>query len=65
MLKFGVPLTVANIVIGVLPQVFAFTMAVYAGDWMMGNYYAASYFSVLLTFVSIPISTPYFQYSPS
>jgi O-antigen/teichoic acid export membrane protein len=60
MLKFGVPLTVANIVAGVLPQVFAFTMAVYAGDWMMGNYYAASYFSVLLTFVSIPISTALF-----
>ena len=31
MLKFGLPLTFANIVIGVLPQVFAFTMAVYAG----------------------------------
>jgi stage V sporulation protein B len=60
MLKFGVPLTFANIVIGVLPQVFAFTMAIYAGDWMMGNYYAASYFSVLLTFVSIPISTALF-----
>ena len=27
---------------------------------MMGNYYAASYFSVLLTFVSIPISTALF-----
>ncbi len=60
MVQFGLPLTVANIVVGVLPQVFAFTMAVYAGDWMMGNYYAASYFSVLLTFVSIPISTALF-----
>jgi O-antigen/teichoic acid export membrane protein len=60
MLKFGLPLTFANTVIGVLPQVFAFTMAVYAGDWMMGNYYAASYFSVLLTFVSIPVSTVLF-----
>jgi stage V sporulation protein B len=60
MLKYGVPLTMANIVIGVLPQVFAFTMAVYAGDWMMGNYYAAVYFSVLLTFVSFPIATALF-----
>jgi O-antigen/teichoic acid export membrane protein len=70
MLQYGVPLTVANIIIGVLPQVFAFTMAVYAGigdsaagypsGWMMGNYYAAAWFSVLLTFFSIPISTALF-----
>ena len=60
MLMYGLPLTVSNIVIGVLPQVFAFTMAVYAGASMMGNYYAAAYFSVLLTFISIPISTALF-----
>jgi len=60
MLKYGLPLTMANIVIGVLPQVFAFTIAVYAGEWMMGNYYAAVYFSVLLTFVSFPIATALF-----
>ena len=60
MLMYGLPLTVSNIVIGVLPQVFAFTMAVYAGASMMGNYYAAVYFSVLLTFISIPISTALF-----
>ena len=35
-------------------------MAVYAGASMMGNYYAAAYFSVLLTFISIPISTALF-----
>jgi len=60
MLMYGLPLTVSNIVVGVLPQVFAFTMAVYAGAAMMGNYYAAAYFSVLLTFISIPISTALF-----
>ena len=60
MLMYGLPLTVSSIVVGVLPQVFAFTMAVYAGDWMMGNYYAAAYFSVLLTFISIPIATALF-----
>jgi stage V sporulation protein B len=60
MLNYGLPLTVSNIVIGILPQVFAFTMVIYAGEWMMGNYYAAVYFSVLLTFVSLPISTALF-----
>ena len=60
MLKYGLPLTVSNTVVGVIPQVFAFSMAVYAGEWMMGNYYAASDFSVLLTFISIPVSTALF-----
>jgi len=60
LLSYGLPLTVSNIVVGVLPQVFIFTMAVYAGDWMMGNYYAAAYFSILLTFISVPISTALF-----
>jgi O-antigen/teichoic acid export membrane protein len=57
---YGLPLTVSNIVIGVLPQIFAFIMAASAGTLMMGNYYAAAYFSVLLTFISIPISTALF-----
>jgi O-antigen/teichoic acid export membrane protein len=60
MLKYGLPLTMANILIGVLPQVFAFSMAIYAGEWMMGNYYAAAYFSVLLSFISFPIATALF-----
>lgn len=70
MLKFGLPLTVSGIAIGVLPQVFAFFMVIYAGQgdllaglkpgWMMGNYYASSYFSVFLTFISFPIATALF-----
>ena len=60
MLQFGLPLTASTIVIGVLPQVFAFFMAVYAGTWMMGNYFSASNFAVLLTFVSTPIATALF-----
>ena len=60
LLKYGIPLTVSSIVVGVVPQVFALTMAIYAGEWMMGNYYASIYFSVLLTFVSFPIATALF-----
>jgi O-antigen/teichoic acid export membrane protein len=60
MLSFGVPLTVANTVIGVSPLLFAFLMAPIAGTSLMGDYYAASYFTVLLTFFTIPISTALF-----
>jgi len=60
MLKFGLPLTFSTIVIGVVPQAFAFTMSVYAGTWMMGNYFSAINFAVLLTFVSVPVTTALF-----
>jgi stage V sporulation protein B len=60
MLKYGIPLTLSNIVVGVLPQFFAFFMALYASNAMMGNYGAATYFAVLVTFISYPISTALF-----
>ncbi len=60
MLSFGVPLMVSNIVIGVSPLLFAFLMAPIAGTSLMGDFYAASYFTVLLTFFTIPISTALF-----
>ncbi|MCW4029178.1 MAG: oligosaccharide flippase family protein [Candidatus Bathyarchaeota archaeon] len=60
MISFGLPLTVSNVVIGVLPQFFTFVMAAYAGTWMMGNYFAGTYFAVILTFVSFPIQTVLF-----
>jgi stage V sporulation protein B len=60
MLSFGVPLTVANTVIGVSPLLFTFLMAPIAGTSLMGDYYAASYFTILLTFFTIPISIALF-----
>lgn len=60
MLKYGVPLTASSIAIGVMPLFFSFSMAAYAGAYMMGNYYAASYFSVLLSFISLPVATALF-----
>ncbi len=57
MLKFGVPLTVSNVVIGVLPQLFNSFMFIYAGAALYGNYTAALNFAVLLTFVTVPINT--------
>ncbi len=60
MLNYGLPLTASTIVIGVVPLVFSFIMSIYAGTWMMGNYFSASNFAVLLTFVSTPIATALF-----
>jgi O-antigen/teichoic acid export membrane protein len=61
MLRYGLPLTVANTVVGVVPLMFAFIMAAYVTDnSVFGNYYAALNFVVLLSFISIPISTVLF-----
>jgi O-antigen/teichoic acid export membrane protein len=35
-------------------------MTIYAGSEMMGNYFSAAYFSVLLTFITLPIATVLF-----
>jgi O-antigen/teichoic acid export membrane protein len=60
MLNYGVPLSISNLVVGLLPQAVAFLMAVYASNPTMGNYYAATYFNVVITFVSFPIATALF-----
>lgn len=70
MLSYGIPLTFANLVVGVLPYLFVLIMASYAtqGDlaagykpgWWMGNYYAATYFVILLSFIATPISMALF-----
>jgi stage V sporulation protein B len=60
MLSYGLPLTISNTVVGVMPLLFAFLMAPIAGTALMGDYYAANYFTVILTFFTIPISTALF-----
>jgi O-antigen/teichoic acid export membrane protein len=60
MLSYGLPLTVSTIVLGVLPQIFAFIMAIYAGKEVMGNYYVSTYFLTLTTFIIFPISNTLF-----
>ena len=60
MLSYGIPLTLSNIMIGVLPLLFSFLMASIAGASLMGDYAAGVYFSVILTFFVIPISTALF-----
>jgi O-antigen/teichoic acid export membrane protein len=60
LLVYGLPLTVSTIVVGVMPQIIASTMAIYAGTEVMGNYYVSTYFVSLLTFITFPVSTVLF-----
>ncbi len=60
MLVYGLPLTISGISMGVLGQVFAFTMASYAGSEMIGNYYVSTYFATIITFITIPVTTALF-----
>ena len=60
MLHYGVPLSVSGILIGVLTQFYAFMMAIYCVDSMIGNYQIATQFATILTFFTIPISTTLF-----
>lgn len=60
MLSYGAPLMFSNFVIGVLPLLVNSLMFIYAGALMYGNYTAALNFSVLTTFLTIPISTVLF-----
>ncbi|HUK84322.1 MAG TPA: oligosaccharide flippase family protein [Candidatus Acidoferrum sp.] len=60
MLAYGLPLTISSISLGVLAQIFAFTMASYAGSEMIGNYYVSTYFATIITFITIPVTTALF-----
>jgi len=60
MLHYGVPLSIASIISGFLVQFYAFLMAIYCTDAMIGNYQVATQFATLLTFFTIPISTVLF-----
>jgi len=60
MLYYGVPLSISSILNGVLAQFYAFLMAIYCADALIGNYQVAAQFAVILTFFTIPISTVLF-----
>lgn len=61
MLHYGVPLSMATILEGFLLQFYSFMMAIYISDnALIGNFQVAVNFSVLLTFLTFPISTVLF-----
>jgi O-antigen/teichoic acid export membrane protein len=60
LLRYGVPLSIASITGGFRVQFYAFLMAIYCTDAMIGNYQVATQFATLLTFFTVPISTVLF-----
>ena len=60
MLKYGVPLSISSILAGILTQVYAFMIVPLTSNTMYGNYLTGQNFSVLLTFLTIPIATVLF-----
>lgn len=60
MLKYGIPLALAGLVGGLLPQVYSFLMARYCSIDIIGNYRVATNFAVLISFFTFPITTVLF-----
>jgi O-antigen/teichoic acid export membrane protein len=60
MLSYGVPLSISSILGSILAQIYAFMMPSFANNSMIGNYQTAANFTVLLTFLTIPIGTVLF-----
>ena len=60
MLHYGVPISISSILGGFLAQFYAFLMAIYCADAMIGNYQVATQFATILTFFTTPISTVLF-----
>jgi stage V sporulation protein B len=60
MLSYGLPLSISTILGSLLVQFYAFLMAFYCNDIMIGNYQIATNFALFLTFFSFPIITVLF-----
>jgi O-antigen/teichoic acid export membrane protein len=60
LLHYGVPLGIGSIVSGLGSPVFSFLMASYVSEVMIGNYKIASNFTLLLGFLTGPITTVLF-----
>jgi stage V sporulation protein B len=60
MLRYGVPLSICYGLGGILTQIYAFLVIPLTSNTMYGNYLTAVNFSVLLTFLSVPITTVLF-----
>jgi O-antigen/teichoic acid export membrane protein len=60
MLDYGLPLGISSILGGILTQIYLFMAPIFVSDTLYGNYLTASNFTVLLTFLTTPISTVLF-----
>ncbi len=57
MLKFGLPLSIAAMLVGVLSQVYSFLLAIYTTDQVYGNYQIALNFAILVSIFATSIAT--------
>lgn len=57
MFKYGLPISLSVIIGGFLTQFYNFLIVIYATNLTIGNYSVATYFTVLITFFSAPVST--------
>jgi O-antigen/teichoic acid export membrane protein len=60
MLKYGLPISISNMLGAFLGQFWSFLLPIFANDILIGNYSVANNFVVLVTFFSTPITTVMF-----
>jgi O-antigen/teichoic acid export membrane protein len=60
MLKFGLPLSIAVMLIGVLSQFYSFLVAIYTTDLLYANYQIALNFAILVSIFASSITTVMF-----
>jgi len=60
MFRYALPLSISSIFNSFLAQFYNFIIAIYASNFIIGNYAVASNFTVLLTFFTVPIGTMLF-----
>jgi len=57
MIKYGLPVSIAWIINGFLTQFYQVLIVIYSPDLLLGNYYIAVSFAVLVTLIVIPLTT--------
>lgn len=60
LLRYGFPLFLSNLLMGTVPHIHTSLLGVWVGAELTGNYSATLRFSVLLSFITMPISTVLF-----
>ncbi|MDG6222400.1 MAG: oligosaccharide flippase family protein [Candidatus Bathyarchaeota archaeon] len=57
MFRYGIPVSIAWTINAFLTQFYSTLLAIYSSDLIMGNYFIALSFSVILTFFVVPLNT--------
>jgi O-antigen/teichoic acid export membrane protein len=60
LLKFGVPISIATTLVGVMAQYYSFLVAIYTPDEVMGNYQVALNFAMLVSIFATSVATVLF-----